>query len=79
MELEQNNARVAFSGPGRIRDGLVSWTAIPADAVDPLPRSGSTEAEFVQVEEVCGYFPVDDADGWWVEWGYAARAVTAGK
>jgi salicylate hydroxylase len=69
VALEQNNAKVAFSGPGRIRDGLVRWTAIPADAVDPPPRSGPTEAEFAEIGEVWGYFAVDAADEWWVEWG----------
>ena len=69
VALERNNAKVAFSGPGRIRDGLVRWTAIPAETVDPPPRSGPTEAEFAEVGEVWGYYAVDAADEWWVEWG----------
>jgi salicylate hydroxylase len=65
--LERNNAKVAFSGPGRIRDGLARWTAILADAIYFPPRSGPTKAEFAEVEEVWGYFAFDAADEWWVE------------
>jgi hypothetical protein len=69
VAMEEHNADVAFSGPSRIRDGLVRWTVLPADAPNPTPGSGLTEAELSEVAEVWGYFAIDAADEWWVEWG----------
>ncbi|KAI9507583.1 FAD/NAD-P-binding domain-containing protein [Russula earlei] len=67
--LEQHNADVAFSSPPRIRDGLVRWTALPSDAPEPPPGSGPTDAELAEISEVWGYYAIDAADEWWVEWG----------
>ncbi|KAI0298695.1 hypothetical protein B0F90DRAFT_1668981 [Multifurca ochricompacta] len=67
--LEHQNAQVAFSDPQRIRDGLVRWTALPADAPDPHPGSGPTDDELAEIAEVWGYFAIDAADEWWIEWG----------
>lgn len=69
VEMEQNNVAVAFSGPSRIRDGLVQWTAIPANAPAPPLGSDLTEAEVADIAEIWGYFAIDAADEWWVEWG----------
>ena len=69
LALEEHNADVAFSGPSRIRDGLVRFSAVPADAPDPPPGSGPSEAELTEIAEVWGYFAIDAADEWWVEWG----------
>jgi salicylate hydroxylase len=67
--LEQQNAEVAFTSPPRIRDGLVRWTALPADAPDRPPGSGPTDAELAEIAEVWGYYAIDAAEEWWVEWG----------
>jgi salicylate hydroxylase len=67
--LEQQNAEVTLSSPPRIHDGLVRWTAVPADAPDPLPESGPADAELAEIMEVWGYYAVDAAEEWWVEWG----------
>lgn len=69
VAIEQNNVDVAFSSTGRIRDGLIRWTALPPDAIDPPPGSGLTEAEIAEIAEIWGYFAIDAADEWWVEWG----------
>jgi hypothetical protein len=70
VALEDHNADVVFSGPSRIRDGVVRFNAIPADEPDPPPGSGGpTEAELAEIAEVWGYFAIDAADEWWVEWG----------
>jgi salicylate hydroxylase len=69
VAMEQRNADVAFSGPARLRGGLVRWTALPADAPEPTTGSGPTEAELAEIAEVWGYFAIDAADEWWVEWG----------
>ena len=65
----QQNAEVAFSNPPRIHDGLVRWTPLPADAPDPPPGSGPTDDELAEVAEVWGYYAIDAAEEWWVEWG----------
>ena len=67
MEIE--TAKVAFSNPQRIRDGLVRWSALPADEPEPSADSGPTDAELADITEVWGYFAIDAADEWWVEWG----------
>jgi len=67
VEREQHNADVVFSSPSRIRDGLVRLTPLPADAPDQ--GTGPTEAELAEIAEVWGYFAIDAADEWWVEWG----------
>lgn len=67
MEIE--NAEVAFSNPQRVRDGLVRWSALPADEPEPTAESGPTDAELADITEVWGYFAIDAADEWWVEWG----------
>ncbi|KAI0252477.1 hypothetical protein BJV78DRAFT_1153620 [Lactifluus subvellereus] len=67
--LERRNGRVAFSSPPRMRDGLIRWTALPADTPDPPPGSGPTDAELADITEVWGYYAIDAADEWWVEWG----------
>lgn len=69
VAMEEHNANVAFSNPSRIRDGLVCFNAVPADASDPPPGSGPTEDELAEIAEVWGYFAIDAADEWWVEWG----------
>jgi hypothetical protein len=69
VAIEEHNADVAFSGPSRIRDGVVRFNAIPADEPEAPPGSGPTEAELAEIAEVWGYFAVDAADEWWVEWG----------
>jgi hypothetical protein len=69
VAMEEHNIGVACSGPSRIRDGLVRFSAIPADEPDPPPGSGPTEAELAEIAEVWGYFAIDAADEWWVEWG----------
>jgi salicylate hydroxylase len=65
VAMEQHNVEVGMSGPSHIRDGLVRWSALPADA----PESGPTENELAEIAEVWGYFAIDAADEWWVEWG----------
>jgi salicylate hydroxylase len=67
MEIE--TAEVAFSNLPRVRDGLVRWSALPADEPDSRSESGPTDAELTDVMEVWGYFAIDAADEWWVEWG----------
>jgi hypothetical protein len=69
VAIEEQNLDVACSGPSRIRDRLVRFNAIPADEPDPPPGSGPTEAELAEITEVWGYFAIDAADEWWVEWG----------
>jgi salicylate hydroxylase len=69
VAIERRNTEVAFSGPSRVRDGLVRWTALPADAPDPTPGNGPTEDELAEIAEVWGYYAIDAADEWWVEWG----------
>lgn len=69
VAIEEHSIDVAFSGPSRIRDGLVRFNAIPADEPDPPPGSGPTDAELAEITEVWGYFAIDAADEWWVEWG----------
>jgi salicylate hydroxylase len=65
VAMEQHNVEVGMSSPSRIRDGLVRWSALPAD----VPESGPTETELAEISEVWGYFAIDAADEWWVEWG----------
>lgn len=77
--MEQHNVEVAFSSPTRIRDGLVRWTAIPPGAPDPPPGSGPTEAEMAEIAEVWGYYAIDAADEWWVEWGLLRERSQVGK
>jgi len=67
--LERQNAEVALSHPPRIRDGLVRWTALPTDAPELPPGSGPTDTELAEIAEVWGYYAIDAADEWWVEWG----------
>jgi salicylate hydroxylase len=67
MELE--NAQVAWSNPPRVRDGLVRWSVLPADEPEPPVESGPTDAELAAIAELWGYFAIDAADEWWVEWG----------
>lgn len=62
MEIE--NAEVAFSNPPRVRDGLVRWSALPADEPEPPSESGPTDAELADITEVWGYFAIDAADEW---------------
>jgi salicylate hydroxylase len=69
VAMEQRNTDVAFSGPARLRDGLVCWTALPADAPEPTKGSDLTEAELAEIAGVWGCFVIDAADEWWVEWG----------
>lgn len=69
VALEQQNGQVAFSNPPRIRDGLIRWTALPADAPSHPPGSGPTDAELADIAEMWGYYAIDAADEWWVEWG----------
>jgi salicylate hydroxylase len=69
VAIEEHNVDVACSGPSRIRDGLVRFNAVPADEPDPPAGSGPTEAELAEIAEVWGYFAIDAADEWWVEWG----------
>jgi len=69
VAIEEHNVVVGCSGPTRIRDGLVRFNAIPADGPDSPPGSGPTEAELAEIAEVWGYFAIDAADEWWVEWG----------
>ena len=68
--IEEHNIHLAFAGPTRIGGGLVRFNAIHADTPDP-PQGGSvpTEAELAEIAEVWGYFAIDAADEWWVEWG----------
>ena len=67
--METDNAEVVFSNPQRVRDGLVRWSALPADEPEPLAEGGPTDAELANITEVWGYFAIDAADEWWVEWG----------
>jgi len=67
--LEQQNAEVAFSSPPRIHDSVVRWIPLPADAPDPPPGSGPTDDELAEMAEVWGYYAIDAAEEWWVEWG----------
>jgi salicylate hydroxylase len=67
--LERQNVEVALSNPPRIHDGLVRWTALPADAPDLPPGSHPADAELAEIEDVWGYYAIDAADEWWVEWG----------
>jgi len=69
VAVEEYNVDVLVSSPSRIRDGLVRFNAIPADEPDRPPGSGPTEAELAEIAEVWGYFAIDAADEWWVEWG----------
>jgi salicylate hydroxylase len=69
LALEQQNAQIALSSPSRIRDGQVRWTALPRDAPNLPPGSGPTDEELAEIAEVWGYYAVDAADEWWVEWG----------
>jgi salicylate hydroxylase len=69
VAIEEHNVDVAFSGPSRIRNGLVHLNAIPADEPEPPRGSGPTEAELAEIAEIWGYFAIDAADEWWVEWG----------
>ncbi|KAI0000203.1 FAD/NAD-P-binding domain-containing protein [Russula compacta] len=68
-DLEQQNAEVLFSSPPRVHDGLVRWTALPARVPYPPPGGGLTDAELAEVAEVWGYYAIDAAEEWWVEWG----------
>lgn len=67
--LERNSTKVAFSGPGQIRDGLPAGLrsrqtrSIPHQEVDQQKPS----LQRLDVEEVWGYFAVDATDEWWVE------------
>jgi len=79
VAVEKENADVAFSGPSRIRDGLVRFIAVPADAADAPPGSGPTEADLAEIAEVWGYFAMDAADEWWVEWGLLRERSQLGK
>lgn len=67
--METENAEVVFSNPQRVRDGLVRWSALPADEPEPTAESGPTDAELANITEVWGYYAIDAADEWWVEWG----------
>ncbi len=69
VAMEKQNADVAFSCPSRVRDGLVRLITVPADALDVPSGSGPTEAELAEIAEIWGYFAIDAADEWWVEWG----------
>ena len=66
---DEQELDVTLSSQSRIRDGLVRLNAIPADEPDPPPGSGPTEAQLAEITEVWGYFAIDAADEWWVEWG----------
>ncbi|KAH9973872.1 hypothetical protein BGW80DRAFT_1496011 [Lactifluus volemus] len=77
--LEYQNVRVALSSPARIRDGQVRWTALPADAPNPPPGSGPTDAELAEIAEVWNYYAVDAADEWWVEWGMLRERSMVGR
>ncbi|KAF8260820.1 hypothetical protein EI94DRAFT_1706007 [Lactarius quietus] len=68
-DMEIENAEVALSNPQRIRDGLVRWSALAADEPEPPAESDPTDAELAVISEVWGYFAIDAADEWWVEWG----------
>lgn len=70
-DLEQQNAEVLFSSPPRVHDGLVRWTALPARAPHHPPPGGGglTDAELAEIAEVWGYYAIDAAEEWWVEWG----------
>jgi salicylate hydroxylase len=71
--------RVALSSPARIRDGQVRWTTLPADAPNSPPGSGPTDAELAEIAEVWGYYAVDAADEWWVEWGMLRERSMMGR
>ena len=77
MEIE--STEVASSNPPRIRDGLVRWSALPADEPDPRSESGPTDAELADITEVWGYFAIDAADEWWVEWGLLRERSHVGR
>ncbi|KAI9438617.1 hypothetical protein H4582DRAFT_185184 [Lactarius indigo] len=78
--LEIENADVALSNPPRVRDGLVRWSALPADEPEPpSSESGPTDAELADIMEVWGYFAIDAADEWWVEWGLLRERSRVGK
>ncbi|KAH9003413.1 hypothetical protein EDB86DRAFT_2799111 [Lactarius hatsudake] len=78
--LEIKNADVALSNPPRVRDGLVRWSVLPADEPEP-PSSGSgpTDAELADIMEVWGYFAIDAADEWWVDWGLLRERSRVGQ
>lgn len=78
--LEIKNADVALSNPPRVRDGLVRWSALPADEPEPpSAESGPTDAELADIMEVWGYFAIDAADEWWVDWGLLRERSRVGK
>ncbi len=77
--LEIENAEVALSNPPRVRDGLVRWSALPADEPEPPSESGPTDAELADIAEVWGYFAIDAADEWWVEWGLLRERSRVGR
>jgi salicylate hydroxylase len=66
---EVENFDVALSNPRRVRDGLVRWSALATDELSHQAESGPTDAELADITEVWGYFAIDAADEWWVEWG----------
>jgi salicylate hydroxylase len=42
---------------------------LPPDAPDPPPGATPPDEELAEIGEVWGYFAIDVADEWWVEWG----------
>lgn len=67
--IEAHNVHSAFSGPSRVTGGLVRFNVLPPDAPDPPPGATPSDGELAEVGEVWGYYAVDAADEWWVEWG----------
>jgi len=67
--IEQQSLEQLSTGPTRIRDGIVRFSAVPPDAPQPPPGSGPSEAELAELVTVWGYFAIDAANEWWVEWG----------
>ena len=48
---------------------LVRFNVLPPDAPDPPPGATPPDEELAEIGEVWGYFAIDAADEWWVEWG----------
>lgn len=68
VAIEEHNNKLSFSGPSRLTGGLVRFNAVSAGA-DSSPGSPPTEKQLAEIAEVWGYYAIDAADEWWVEWG----------
>ena len=68
-KIERHYVVAAHSSLARITGGLVRWNVLPPEAPDPPVGARPSDAELAEIGQVWGYYAIDAADEWWVEWG----------